>query len=159
MSWKRATAGRRNWASSFGRKLGEQAQGYEAKIAELEEDNRKKAEWAIETERRLTGELADKCHELAHCVDVLHETEKTLEERTDWARSLESQVHELAHRVDELHEVEDGRGATTLAPAWRARSDELTHRVDVLHEVEKTVEERTTFARSLESQVASWKPS
>jgi chromosome segregation ATPase len=119
------------------KELAQQAQGYEAKIAELEEDNHKKAEWAIETERRLTGELAarsselagkcrelaDKCRELAHCVDVLHEVEKTVEERTAWAQSLESQIGELVHRIDELNEVE------------------------------KTVEERTTWARSLESQV------
>ena len=136
------------------KELGQQAQGYEAKIAELEEDNRKKAEWAIETERRLTGELAEKCRELAHCVDVLHEVEKTVEERTAWARSLESQVDELAHRVDELHEVEKtAEERTTLARSLESQVRELAHRVDVLREVEKTVEERTTWARSLESQV------
>lgn len=82
------------------KELKEKAQGYEAKIAELEEDNRKKAEWAIETERRLTGELADKCRELAHCVDVLHEVEETVEERTNWARGLESQIRELEAQLN-----------------------------------------------------------
>ena len=106
------------------KELAEQAQGYEAKIAELHEDNHKKAEWVVETERRLTGELAtmsselaDRCRELAHCVDVLHETEKALEERTTWARSLQSRVRELTNTVYQ------------------------------------TTEERTTLGRSLESQV------
>jgi SAM-dependent methyltransferase len=77
------------------KELEEHARGYEAKIAELEEDNRKKAEWAMETERRLTKELADKCRELAECVDVLHQVEKTVEERTNWALSLDAQIREL----------------------------------------------------------------
>jgi SAM-dependent methyltransferase len=82
------------------KELEELARGYEAKIAELEEDNRKKAEWAIETESRLTRELADKCHELAVCVDALHQTEKTLEERTNWALSLDAQVRALEAQVN-----------------------------------------------------------
>jgi len=77
------------------RELEEQARGYETKIAELEEDNRIKADWAIQTERRLTKELADKCQELAECVEALHNVEKTLEERTEWAQNLDSQVRDL----------------------------------------------------------------
>ncbi len=71
--------------------LEEQARGYEAKIAELEDDNRKKAEWAIETDHRLAG----KCQELAQCVEALHTVEKTLEERTNWALNLDNRVRDL----------------------------------------------------------------
>ncbi|MFB3778861.1 MAG: hypothetical protein ACE141_14680, partial [Bryobacteraceae bacterium] len=72
-----------------------QSTGYEAKISELEQDNRAKAEWAVETERRLTQQLAGKCAELAQCVEALHKVESTLEERTEWARSLDRQVQDL----------------------------------------------------------------
>lgn len=75
--------------------LEDQSKGYQAKISELEQDNRAKAEWAVETERRLTRELADKCAELAQCVEALHKVEGTLEERTEWARSLDRQVEDL----------------------------------------------------------------
>jgi len=64
--------------------LAEQARGYEAKIAELEEDNRKKAEWAEE-----------KSQELARCVELLHGVEKDLEERTNWALDLDRRVRDL----------------------------------------------------------------
>ena len=82
--------------------LEQQAIGYEAKISELEDENRKHTEWAVETERRLTQELANrsqelesKCQELAECVRVLHETEKTVEERTNWALKLDEQIRQL----------------------------------------------------------------
>ncbi|HSB17242.1 MAG TPA: methyltransferase domain-containing protein [Bryobacteraceae bacterium] len=77
------------------RELGEMSRGYEAKVGELEEENRKRAEWALETERR----LEDKVQELAKCVDVLHETEKTLDERTTWAFGLQKQVRDVEYQL------------------------------------------------------------
>ncbi len=68
---------------------------YEAKVAELEKDNAAKTAWAQETEQRLSAELSAKCQELADCVDILHRTEKDLEERTRWALTLQSQNEEL----------------------------------------------------------------
>ena len=44
--------------------LEQQASGYETKVSELEDENRKNAEWAVETERRLTQELASRSQEL-----------------------------------------------------------------------------------------------
>jgi chromosome segregation ATPase len=79
--------------------LEDQSRGYEAKIAELEQDNRARAEWAIETESRLTRELAAKCQELAECVEALHKVEHTLEERTEWARGLDRRVQDLDARL------------------------------------------------------------
>ena len=60
-------------------------------IAELEADVRAKTDWAIEIERQ----LAAKCDELARCVEALHGTEKSLEERTKWAIDLEQRIQSL----------------------------------------------------------------
>ncbi len=79
--------------------LEEQRAGYEAKIAELDLENRAKTAWALDTEQRLTRELADKCRELAECVEALHEVENTLEERTRWAQSLDRRIEDLQARV------------------------------------------------------------
>jgi predicted nuclease with TOPRIM domain len=69
--------------------------GYEAKVAELEQENRRKTEWAIQTEQRLTAELAAKCQELQRAVDALHAVEETLDDRTRWAQDLDRRVNEL----------------------------------------------------------------
>ena len=70
-------------------------QRYEAKIAELDADNRAKAEWA----GRLDAELAAKGKELAQCVDYLHAAEKTVEERTLWAQRLEAGIEQLRAKL------------------------------------------------------------
>jgi septal ring factor EnvC (AmiA/AmiB activator) len=84
----------------------EMAAGYQAKVAELEEDLRVKAEWAVEIERRLMAELTaraeeleSKCAELARCVEILHAVEKDLEERTAWALRLEASARDLEARL------------------------------------------------------------
>ncbi len=76
--------------------------GYEARIGELSEELRKRTEWALETERRLTAELEQRCaelearaNELADCVRLLDRAEATVIERTEWAQRLESQLREL----------------------------------------------------------------
>jgi SAM-dependent methyltransferase len=103
--------------------LAEQAKGYEAKIAELEEDNRRKAQWALDTERRLTEELAGKCRELAECVRALHDVEKTLEERTNWALSLDRQVRELEASLGQLRASRWVRLGKALGVAPRLRNE------------------------------------
>ena len=70
-------------------------EAYEAKIAELERLNQEKTEWAIETERRLSAELAERVAELGKCVELLHNTEGVLEERTKWALDLQTTITEL----------------------------------------------------------------
>ena len=72
---------------------------YERKIGELEQDAAAKAKWAIETEQRLTAELAAKTEELARCVQLLDTAERTVEERTQWALSIERQRAELETRL------------------------------------------------------------
>jgi hypothetical protein len=66
---------------------------------ELEEDVRQKTAWALDTESRLTKELADKGEELARCVEILHRTEKTAEDRRIWAEKLQQQVTQLERQL------------------------------------------------------------
>jgi SAM-dependent methyltransferase len=79
--------------------LEQQAGGYKTKVSELEDENRKNAEWAVET----TQKLESKCQELAECVRVLHATEKTVEERTNWALQLDEQIRQLDEQIRQLN--------------------------------------------------------
>lgn len=60
----------------------------QTELAALEQENQKKTEWAMAS----ANELQRKCEELARCVDVLHETERTVEERTAWAQKVQRQL-------------------------------------------------------------------
>jgi hypothetical protein len=73
----------------------ETAAAYERKLAELDEENRKRTEWALETERRLTAEIHERSVELARCVELLHAAEATVEERTAWAQRLDQELEEV----------------------------------------------------------------
>jgi hypothetical protein len=68
--------------------LAQQQQGYQAKVKELEEDIQAKVQWA-----------QHRGQELALAVEALHRTEKELEDRTTWARSLEE---EKRHSQEQL---------------------------------------------------------
>lgn len=74
--------------------------GYEAKVAELEEENRAKTEWAVATEVRFSKELEQKCRELAECVRLLEVAETTVEERTLWAQRAQAQQEALAAQLN-----------------------------------------------------------
>jgi SAM-dependent methyltransferase len=73
----------------------EVAEGYAAKVKDLEEDIRSKVEWAVDLETRLTAEIDHRTQELALAVDALHRTEKDLEERTAWAQRLNEEKRQL----------------------------------------------------------------
>jgi SAM-dependent methyltransferase len=75
------------------------AAGYEAKVAELEEENRHKTQWALDTESRLGAELQAKLEELAKCVEYLHQAEATLDARTKFAEQLQLRIHQLERQV------------------------------------------------------------
>jgi len=75
------------------------AEGYEAKVRELEWEHQRQVQWAQETERRLTSELeartnelAARCQEVAEAVRLLDAAEATVEERTRWAQRLEGEL-------------------------------------------------------------------
>lgn len=102
------------WAASLGSELEAAGQrivylqneieslssAYENKVRGLEEENRIKTEWALETEARLTNELAAKCDELAECVRLLGAAEATMIERTQWAQHVEAQREQLAAKLN-----------------------------------------------------------
>jgi ubiquinone/menaquinone biosynthesis C-methylase UbiE len=72
------------------------ASGYQAKVNELEAENRAKTEWALATEARFMKELEARGRELAECVRLLQLAEATVEERTLWAQRAEAQREQLA---------------------------------------------------------------
>jgi len=76
----------------------EMAAGYDAEIGRLEEENRSKTAWTLET----AAQLAQKCEELAECVRLLGLAESTVEERTLWAQRAETQREELAAALDRV---------------------------------------------------------
>jgi SAM-dependent methyltransferase len=78
------------------------AEAYEAKVAELEQAGRDKTEWALETERRLGAEIETTRRELAKCVELLDTAERTVEERTNWALSLDRRIQELEAQLGQV---------------------------------------------------------
>ena len=76
------------------------ALAYDSKVRELERENIARAEWALETESRLTKVIDQKCAELAECVRLLEAAETTVVERTLWAQRTETLRTELAHQLD-----------------------------------------------------------
>ncbi len=72
----------------------EMAAAYQHTIDSLEQENRKKTAWAIETEVRLSAALAQKCEELAETVRLLDLAEATVVERTAWAQDLDRRLQQ-----------------------------------------------------------------
>jgi hypothetical protein len=68
-------------------------------ITDLNEENRRKTEWALETEQRLTADLERRAGQLAEAVRLLDRAEATVVERTDWARRLDAQLQETAAQL------------------------------------------------------------
>lgn len=76
------------------------ALAYDAKVRELERENIARAEWALETEARLSKIIEAKCAELMECVRLLDVAETTVVERTLWAQRTETLRAELAAQLD-----------------------------------------------------------
>jgi precorrin-6B methylase 2 len=76
------------------------AREYEAKVTELEADVASRTQWALDTEQRLTGELAERDAALAQQAGELAEAERLLEERTRWALNLDRERETLAAQVN-----------------------------------------------------------
>lgn len=74
------------------------------RIAELQDENIRKTEWAIETEKRLTGELTERGEELAHAVRLLNAAEATVIERTHWAQELDARLQRLEAQFEMLRQ-------------------------------------------------------
>ena len=79
----------------------ESEQARAGKIIEgLNEENRRKTEWAIDTEQRLTADLEKRALQLAETVRLLDRAEATVIERTEWARGLDAQLREISAQLD-----------------------------------------------------------
>jgi SAM-dependent methyltransferase len=72
----------------------EMAAAYQRTVDSLEHENRRKTEWAIETDKRLSAALAQKCEELAETVRLLDQAEATVIERTAWAQDLDRRLQQ-----------------------------------------------------------------
>jgi chromosome segregation ATPase len=80
-------------------KAREMSEGYAAKVAGLEADIREKTQWAIDVETGLKADVAKQTAELVRAVDALNHTEKELDSRTAWARSLEAELQAVQSQV------------------------------------------------------------
>jgi SAM-dependent methyltransferase len=77
------------------REARENREAFDRRVAELEAENHTATEWALRTDR----DLQEKCQELARCVELLHEAEARVEERTAWALRLQTHAHHLEKQV------------------------------------------------------------
>jgi hypothetical protein len=68
------------------------ARQYDRKVRDLEEDARQKAEWAMETERRLSAEIDGLRARFTEALERLETAEATVVERTQWAMDLNSRL-------------------------------------------------------------------
>lgn len=80
------------------------ADGYARKVDELQAENQKRAEWAMEVEARLSEQLAAKCAELAETVRLLDQAEATVVERTRWAQDLQKKLQEMEAQLRMIRE-------------------------------------------------------
>ena len=100
------------------------SEGYAAKVAALETDIREKLAVMerIDVETSLKADVAKQTAELVRAVEALHSTERELESRTAWARSLEAELNSVQSQVALYREsrwVKLGR-KVGLGPAFPA---------------------------------------
>jgi SAM-dependent methyltransferase len=98
----------------------EMAAAYQRTVDALEDENRRKTQWAIDTETRLSAALAQKCDELAETVRLLDLAEATVVERTAWAQDLDRALQQANAKLQTLTQsswVKIGRAAR-VAPKF-----------------------------------------
>lgn len=78
---------------------------YEAKLSELDAeliDRTRRAEALIAAHDELETQMKAKLEELAKCVELLHASEKLVEERTLWAQQLDERVKQLEQTLSSV---------------------------------------------------------
>ena len=88
-----------NMVQSEQAKAIEMAAAYQRTVDSLEHENQRKTDWALDTEKRLSAALAQKCEELAETVRLLDRAEATVVERTAWARDLQNDLQQASARL------------------------------------------------------------
>jgi SAM-dependent methyltransferase len=73
---------------------------YNAKVSDLEAENREKTKWAVDTERRLNAHLVTQSGQLAETLRLLDEAEMTVVERTKWAQQLDEQLRQVEAQIE-----------------------------------------------------------
>ena len=82
----------------------EMVNGYEAQIATLQAELVSAAAAFEANNNRLETSFSETRAELARCVDLLHESEKTVEERTIWAQNLQARIEQLESTLASLQQ-------------------------------------------------------
>jgi ubiquinone/menaquinone biosynthesis C-methylase UbiE len=77
----------------------EMVEGYEAELRRVEGELQEKAQWGIATKELLEGQLAAANGDLAKAVELLHQNEALVEERTKWAQNLNAEVANLKEQL------------------------------------------------------------
>jgi SAM-dependent methyltransferase len=87
---------------------------YARKVTELEDENLKNTDWALEIERSLSA----KGVELAQTVRLLDTAEATVVERTEWAQRLRARVEDLEEQMQVIRQSGWAKlgGALRLGP-------------------------------------------
>lgn len=103
----------------------------------LEEEHRERSAWALTAttdlearNRELAATLDAKCAELSKTVDLLHQAETTVAERSAWAKGLDDHNQTLRARIAQL-ETSLHAVSETLASSI-AKSESLTDQVEAL---------------------------
>lgn len=78
--------------------------GYESQLSALQAEQASAAAAAEANISRLESSLTETRGELARCVDLLHESEKTVEERTVWAQNLQARIEQLESTLASLQQ-------------------------------------------------------
>jgi SAM-dependent methyltransferase len=107
-AWLDQTTSERNELLTVHAQLEQQFHSEQARaaqiIADLNDENRRKTEWALETERRLTADLEQRAGQLAEAVRLLDRAESTVVERTEWARGLDAQLEDTAAELAKVRQ-------------------------------------------------------
>ena len=127
-------------------------------IAQLEQENADKENWA----QRLDGELAGVRAERGKCIQLLEDSEKLVTERTDWAQRLDGELAGVrAEREKCIQLLEDSEKLVTERTDWAQRLDgelagvraERGKCIQLLEDSEKLVTERTDWAQRLDGEL------
>jgi SAM-dependent methyltransferase len=76
--------------------------GYEAELRRLEADKAAAVAWGQTKETELLAQLDASQAEFTKCLELFHQAEATIEERTTWARSLEAEVENLKQQLEAI---------------------------------------------------------
>ena len=107
-AWLDQTTSERNELLNTHAELQQQFHSEQARaaqiIVDLNDENRRKTEWALETERRLTADLEQRAGQLAEAARLLDRAESTVVERTEWARGLDAQLQDVSAELAQIRQ-------------------------------------------------------